>query len=199
MDQVNIEMSVESLKAQVRTLISGQRESLVKATMLSGVLCFPFMICAFVAAGTANAGFNVVLTAFLEIGFQAASYYYLATQPSRSAFTVGFLTSSSVFITIMMLQTAIFWGQLANCESVKEDINQYSCTNPTGYSAVSFFASLLFIVQLLSTYGLYVWREEITSLEDQDYDKLPINISAGSGAESPYDEHGLHREQSADL
>jgi len=196
---MNIDFSVDGLKVQAEALMTGQRDSLVKATMLCGVLCFPFMICAFVVAGTANAGFNVVLTAFMEIGFQAGAYYCLNMLPTRSSFTVGFLTASSVYLTLIMLMTAIFWGQLANCEKTREDINQYSCENPTGYSAVSFFGSLLFIVQLLFSYGMHKWRNELTTLEDTNYDKLPINMSTSSGAESPYDEHGLHREQSTDL
>ena len=37
----------------------------------------PFLICSFVVAGTANAGFNCVLTGFLNIGLAAGSYYVI--------------------------------------------------------------------------------------------------------------------------
>lgn len=51
-----------------------------KDTLLYGVygcafFSFPFTICSFVVAGTANAGFNAVLTAMLNIAFVASSYF----------------------------------------------------------------------------------------------------------------------------
>jgi hypothetical protein len=193
----DIDLSVEGMKSHFRELLSGQRESLVKATMLCGVLCFPFAICAFVVAGTANAGFNVVLTAFIQIAFQSGAYYVLNMLPTRSSMMVGFLIGCSAMLTLMMLMCAIYWGQLSNCEKMREDINQYSCDNPTGYGAVCFFGSLLFIIQVFFTYGLVIWRDEITSLEESNYNSLPSTI--GHGIESPYDEHGLKNRPSADL
>lgn len=196
MDIMNIDFSVEALKTQVREIMDGQRESLVKGIVIAGALAIPFMVCSFIVADTANAGFNIVLTAFMEIAFLAGCYYALAMRPSRSGMEIGFLIGTSGLMTIIMLMTAIFWGQLANCEVVDDEINQYTCTRPFAYSGVSFFSSLLFIVQVFFTYGAVIWRNELVSLEESDYGKVPL--AGNTGAESSSYEHGLHQD-STDL
>ena len=171
----NIDFSIESLKSHIRNLTNGQRETLVRSAILQGILSFPFSICAFVAADTSNAGFNVVLTAFMYIGLSAGMYYTLQMQPSRSPLTVGFLIGVCSIMTIVSLMTAVFWGQLANCESINYSIAQYSCSNPSAYSAISFFASIIFLLQGATTYGLVIWRDDISNLDGDapHYNKLP--------------------------
>ena len=179
--------SWDTIQSQTRQLFQGERETLVRASLLQGILAFPFTICAFVVADTANAGFNVVLTAFIYIGFVAGMYYSLQMQPSRSSRTVGFLMGCSGMITILSLMTAIFWGQLSNCELLREgdEVGQYSCSNTTAYGAVCFFSSVMFVVQVATTYGLVIWRDELSALEEPlRYNKLPTAQSEGL----PYDE-----------
>ena len=85
--------------------------------------------------------------------------------------------------------TAIFWGQLANCEAIAEDISQYSCDRPTGYSAISFFSSLMFVVQVLYTYGIFIWRDELMDLQDSPrYNKLPLNSMHLESSASGFDD-----------
>ena len=193
MDQLKsmsqMDLSVEGLKVEVQRLLHGQRESLVKATMFQGFLCFPFGITAFVCAGTANAGFNVVMTAFAMLIFSCGSYYSLQVNPSRTALTVGFILGCSTMLCLILLMTAIFWGQLANCEAIAEDISQYSCDRPTGYSAISFFSSLMFVVQVLYTYGIFIWRDELMDLQDSPrYNKLPLNSMHLESSASGFDD-----------
>lgn len=45
------------------------------AIVFEGFITFAFIISSFVVAGTANAGFNCVLTGFLNAAFTAGSYY----------------------------------------------------------------------------------------------------------------------------
>jgi hypothetical protein len=45
----------------------------------------PFVICSFVVASTANAGFNCVLTGMLNVGLAAGSYYVLKTSKAPLA------------------------------------------------------------------------------------------------------------------
>ena len=43
--------------------------SLLIFVIATGLLCFPFFICSLIVSGTANAGFNIVLTAILNVGY----------------------------------------------------------------------------------------------------------------------------------
>ena len=54
-----------------------KKEKLTLAVFLEAFLAFPLTICSFVVAGTANAGFNVVLSALLNLSFIAGSYYVI--------------------------------------------------------------------------------------------------------------------------
>lgn len=57
-------------------LNGGDRKQLLTLVIMAeAFLAFPLTICCFVVAGTANAGFNAVLTALLNIAFIAGSYY----------------------------------------------------------------------------------------------------------------------------
>ena len=113
MDLGKMDLSWNNIQTQTRQLFQGQRETLVRASMLQGFLAAPFTICAFVVADTANAGFNVVLTAFMYIAFAGGMYYTLQMQPSRSSLTVGFLIGVSGMLTALSLMTAIYWGQVS--------------------------------------------------------------------------------------
>jgi Na+/citrate or Na+/malate symporter len=84
---------------------------LLSATLgLECLSSFAFFISACTVGSTANAGFNVIITSFLYIGFCVGGLYIITK--SQSAVSVGFLIGVSVMMTIMSLQTAIFWGQV---------------------------------------------------------------------------------------
>ena len=70
---------MDDIIIQVKEFIEGsdRRQLLILATYVSAFFCFPFTICAFVVAGTANAGFNAVFTAFLNIAYTCEAYYIL--------------------------------------------------------------------------------------------------------------------------
>ncbi len=83
----------------------------------------------------------------------------------------------------LSLMTAIFWGQLSNCETIKETIDQYSCTQKAAYGAVCAFASILFILQTLFFGALIGWRSELID-DTASYDNLGGSFS-GSGSSVP--------------
>eukprot|EP00607_Mallomonas_marina_P010305 CAMPEP_0182418374 /NCGR_PEP_ID=MMETSP1167-20130531/2827_1 /TAXON_ID=2988 /ORGANISM="Mallomonas Sp, Strain CCMP3275" /LENGTH=184 /DNA_ID=CAMNT_0024592559 /DNA_START=123 /DNA_END=677 /DNA_ORIENTATION=+ len=143
------------------------------------VLSFPFTICAFVVSGTANAGFNVVLTALLLNAFIGGSYYVV--RKSKTPIAVGFLIGCAIMMTLLSLMTAVYWGQLANCQMVDRDVKQYSCEQVGGYSAVAAFASLLFIVQIAFTGAIIKYRAELID-EVGLYDEIS---GASAGAPNP--------------
>ncbi len=43
----------------------------------SALFTIPFVICSFVVAGTANVGFNCVLTGFLNVGLTGGAYHVI--------------------------------------------------------------------------------------------------------------------------
>jgi hypothetical protein len=49
---------------------------------------FPFLICSFVVAGTANAGFNCVLTGLLNAGLVGGSFYVIRSSKAPIAVSV---------------------------------------------------------------------------------------------------------------
>ena len=128
--------------------------------LVQAFLCLPFSLCAFFVASTANAGFNVVLTALINSAFAAGAYHVLQNTVVTPA-AVGFLIGCSCMETALSLMTAVYWGQLSKCEITKLSISQYSCDNKVAYGAVSAFATLLFLIQTIFTGSLIGWNEDI--------------------------------------
>jgi len=54
---------------------STKQELLIGLIALDAFFAFPFIICSFVVAGTANAGFNCVLTGLLNVALAGGSYH----------------------------------------------------------------------------------------------------------------------------
>ena len=126
-------------------------------------------IISFVVAGTANAGFNVVLTALINIGWVVGAYYVVKN--SKTPIAIGFLIGSSSGITFLNLMTAIYWGQLSKCKAISVSIAQYTCTHPTAYGAVCAFAVFIFLTQLTFTSSTVLWRGELIN-ESGLYDEM---------------------------
>jgi len=160
---------------QIMTVLNGDKKTqLVYLLMGEAFLALPLTICCFVVAGTANAGFNAVLTALLNIAFIAGSYYVVTN--SKTPIAIGFLIGSSAMMTTLNLMTSIYWGQLSKCEAVTTTVAQYSCSNPTAYGAVCTFSVMMFIVQFVFTIAIILWRGELIS-EVGLYDDLPVSSS----------------------
>lgn len=164
--------------------IQGDRTQLMVLTIATeAFLAFPLTICCFVVAGTANMGFNAVLTALLNISFIAGSYYVVKN--SKTPIAIGFLIGSSVMVTLLNLMTAIYWGQLSKCQILTASVAQYSCSQPDAYGAVCAFAVMMFLVNMTFTTFIIIWRGELIC-EAGMYDDLPQSSSHG-GMGTPYD------------
>lgn len=74
---------------KVKTIVQSgdKRDILVLALLLDAVFVFSVTICSFVIAGTAYAGFNIVLTSLLNIGYISGSYYVITN--SKTPIAVG--------------------------------------------------------------------------------------------------------------
>jgi len=66
-------MDITVIKSFLAT--GNKKDFLHAAIVLQGVITFAFVISSFVVAGTANAGFNCVLTGFLNAALTAGAYY----------------------------------------------------------------------------------------------------------------------------
>ncbi|CAM9265495.1 unnamed protein product [Heterosigma akashiwo] len=105
-------------------------------------------------------------------------------------------------LVVLSLETAIFWGQLSNCESVTESIDQYSCDSKAAYSATCAFAALLFLFQGALTAGLVAWKDELIA-EDPGYQDLSEQLTGNGigGADAEYSAYdgGAYTAKSADI
>ncbi len=93
-------------------------------------------------------------------------------------------------MTMLNFMTAIYWGQLSHCETITTNVSQYTCYNRSAYGAVSFFAVVLFLLQLGFTGGAIVWRGELINDGTTDYQEInqsrPHNPYEGQGPSSHY-------------
>lgn len=77
--------------------IRGLLQSYSKQDILLGVVIFqaicavPFMICSIVVSGTANAGFNCVLTSFLNIAYVAGAFFVVRNSKAPIAVSSSLL------------------------------------------------------------------------------------------------------------
>jgi hypothetical protein len=61
-----------------KSYLNGNKKDLFLIPIgLEVLFAFAFVICSFVVSGTANAGFNCVLTGFLNVAFIGGSYYVI--------------------------------------------------------------------------------------------------------------------------
>mmetsp|Transcript_38925 Transcript_38925/g.49693 ORF Transcript_38925/g.49693 Transcript_38925/m.49693 type:complete len:185 (+) Transcript_38925:116-670(+) len=158
------------------------------------ILTVCYLICSFVVASTANAGFNAVLTGLVYVAYCGGAYHVL--ERVKTPLGVGFLIGVTVMLTIVSLETAVFWGQLAGCEKTSVSISHYSCGNRSAYSATCAFASLLFIIQGAFAVALIAWKDEFIN-DDPGYQDLSEQLTAGGNEEFAYD--GGYSAKSADI
>lgn len=89
----------------VQQLSADKKLTLLYATYTCAFFCFPFVICSLVVSGTANAGFNAVLTAILNMCFIAESYYILKNSKTPIAVSIhsNFLLDQALFRHVNLL------------------------------------------------------------------------------------------------
>jgi hypothetical protein len=150
--------------------LSDKRQILQLSLVLQGIIVFCFSITSFLVSSTANAGFNVVLNAFLNVGFVGGGFY---ASKAKAPIAIGFLMGVTLIMAILDFMTAIYWGQLSNCSKIAyEAIDQYSCQNRTTYRAVCVIASIMFFLKVVFLCALVSWHQDLID-ETGTYDDLP--------------------------
>ena len=163
------------------------------------VFTFALLICSFVVAGTANAGFNIIMSSFLNIGFIMGGYHVVKN--SKTPIAIGFLIGCASGLSVLNFTNGVYWGQLSHCDRSVGGSTQYSCTNPTAYGAVSAFSVLLFVSQAIMACFLVAWRGALLHSTDHDDDAMPLHGRFGSGSYDDYKVSSsfVHATPSADL
>ncbi len=84
----------------IKTMLSGNKQELLMGMIaVQGALTFAFVICSFAVSATANAGFNIVLTGFLNIALVAGSYYVL--KKSKAPIAVRFAMIHILYLLLI--------------------------------------------------------------------------------------------------
>eukprot|EP00752_Nemacystus_decipiens_P001875 g1806.t1 len=161
---------------------------------LSGIMLIftaAFFICALVVASIENAGFNVVLTGLLLCAWEVGAMWLLKRGPHETS--LGFLIGVTIILNLITIMTAIYWGQLAGCDSDSDgDYDQYSCTHKSAMRGVAAFASIIWVLQLPYIY-LLVQRRGVLIREDfvdsgeryHDYEDAAFGGGGGGGWGKP--------------
>lgn len=167
---------MEVVDTLIGNFASADKKDVMKLIIfVEAVATFAFVICSFVVAGTANVGFNCVLTGFLNIAFVAGSYYVINN--SKSPIAIGFLIGTSGMLTILSFMTAVYWGQLSRCDEYYSayNITQYTCANKAAYGAVCAFSVILFLLQGAFTVVVVIARGDLIN-ETGLYDDISSNM-----------------------
>lgn len=69
----------------------------------------------------------------------------------------GILVGESVFLALLSLQTAIFWGQYSNCRPISYD-RYVECRPKDAMPVAAAFASIMFVI-LITQVGLLLYKK----------------------------------------
>jgi hypothetical protein len=150
--------------------------ALIYSQSLFGVI---LMIAAFSVSGTANVGFNIVLTSLLDIAYPVAAYY--AINIEKSVMATGATVGAGVMMIFITLMTAIYWGNLSVCEKTSDTISGYSCSQRIGYRSICIFSILLLGAQSAFTLFLITSRNDILDDAQDKYEEIVGSVDVEDG------------------
>lgn len=91
-------------------------EQLLDGTLVAQVaFTISYFISSLVVSSNAFDGFNAVMLGLVFGGTIAVTYFKVRKNPSRTMY--GIILGMSVILMVISLQSAIFWGQYAGCQS----------------------------------------------------------------------------------
>lgn len=136
-------------------------------------------------SGNANQGFNVVIEALAYVFFVIAAFQVINKRQTPLA--VGTIIGVSFVLVFTALMSAVFWGELSKCEDIKGNVTGYSCEQVSAMRAVCAFAVFLFLLGIVFTALLIMWRDDVLQ-EAATYDDLGKNgrPSSTSASAEPY-------------
>lgn len=135
-------------------------------------ISFAFFVSSWYVSKTENAGFGVVITSCIYVGFSSVAVWVV--NKKQDPIFIGLVLGAGIILTAFSLLTAIFWGELSQCEVVSRKISKYSCREElkAAMKSVSIFATLMFLLQMSFTFKLFYWRTNILA-ESHQYSEVP--------------------------
>lgn len=151
------------------------------------VLIACYFISACFVGSNSFAGFNALFLGVIYTAFTAATYYGLKIYATRVNF--GMILGGSVILLFMSLQSAIFWGQYADCESrtryllsEEEHRNLSSfklgpeCRNTSAMKSLCTFSVFMFLGYIVQIWFLIRFKNDILVAappETENYNSIP--------------------------
>ena len=151
----------------IENILSNYPHTLVLDATLGAqaVFAFCYLISSFVAFGNKYAGSVGVLTGFVFSFFTIASYYGIRKRISRTSY--GAVMGGASILLVLSLQTAVFWGQYANCEAsdestvaiVRSGVIGVECSHIGAMKSVCTFSVFLFLSYIFQITVLYAYKD----------------------------------------
>jgi len=140
------------------------------------LVSFCFFVSAWYVSKTANAGFGVLITSLIFVGYSMVSMWVI--NKKQDPILVGLILGAGLILTFFSLLTAIFWGELSQCEVVSRHISKYSCRAElkAAMKSTSIFATFMFLLQMSFTAMLFFWRTNVIASQHL-YSEVPYGAS----------------------
>lgn len=180
-------------------------ELLDRLLQVQALLILAYFISACVVGGNSFAGFNALFLGIIFGGFAAATYYGLKIYPNRLNF--GLILGGASILLFMSLQSAIFWGQYAECEShsrryLTDDLESTTaqralsssfdlgpeCKNISAMKSVCTFSVFMFLSYISQIWHLVHFKNDIlvsAPPETDNYSTIPTFSTLPSAPGTP--------------
>lgn len=197
---------VDQTKAsRIDSTMYSHTELLDRLLQAQALLILAYFISACVVGGNSFAGFNALLLGIIFSGFAVATYYGLKKYPTRLHF--GIILGGASILLFMSLQSAIFWGQYADCEShsrrvLTEEVAPLAaqrvlsssfdlgpeCRNISAMKSVCTFSVFMFLSYISQIWHLVHFKNDILVAappETDNYSTIPTFNKLPSAPASP--------------
>lgn len=134
-----------------------------------------YLISAMFLASNAYAGFNVLVLGILQLAVIALSYYGFYMEVTRTLY--GIVLGAVTMLVFQSLQSAVFWGQYAACESYHtwDEKAHYGveCHHRPAMKSVCVFSVFLFLTYAVQLGAMIRYKNDILGA-------APANESVGN-------------------
>lgn len=168
-------------------------EFIDRLLQVQGLLILAYFISACVVGGNSFAGFNALFLGIIFGCVAVATYYGLKIYPTRLNF--GIILGGTAILMFLSLQSAIFWGQYADCEThrryLSEEVESNAtlqrilsssfdlgpeCKNTSAMKSVCTFSVFMFLSYIAQIWLLVQFKNDIlvsAPPETDNYSSIP--------------------------
>ncbi len=140
------------------------------------VFIFCYLISTFVTIWTSYGGLGSVASGFLYAAFCALTYYGLRRNISRTIY--GIILGGSFILVFITLESAIYWGQYANCDHFSSS-SQFHCAKQSAMKSACTFSVFLFLSYLALLGVMTKFKNEIlgTAALNENMGYAPVSTT----------------------